>query len=179
MHHIGTKDYHGVNPKYYTGIGSRKTPKNILQIMYDLAAWLAKGSWILRSGGASGADTAFENGTKDGGGEADIYYAEDGIRVDALALAAQHHPAWNRCSDYAKRFHARNCFQVLGDDLRTPAKFVCCWTPDGATGITSQVTGGTGQAIRLAYANHIQIFNLALPDHLSRIQTTIYRHIPE
>jgi len=45
--------------KYYTGIGSRETPKKILVLMDKLAQKLEKQGYVLRSGGAAGADTAF------------------------------------------------------------------------------------------------------------------------
>jgi predicted Rossmann fold nucleotide-binding protein DprA/Smf involved in DNA uptake len=42
--------------KYYAGIGSRETPKDICDIMTQLAIKLANNGWVLRSGGAKGAD---------------------------------------------------------------------------------------------------------------------------
>ena len=38
--------------KIYTGIGARKTPPSILTDMVDLAYYLARNDYILRSGGA-------------------------------------------------------------------------------------------------------------------------------
>lgn len=55
------------------------------------------------------------------------------------------------------KLHARNCYQVLGADLRTPTQFVICWTPRGSG------EGGTGQALRIAKAYNIPIFDLAIP----------------
>ncbi len=55
---------------------------------------------------------------------------------------------------------ARNCYQVLGEDLSTPVDFVVCWTPDGAESETSRKTGGTGQAIRIAADLGIRVYNL-------------------
>lgn len=48
--------------KYYTGIGSRETPSEILALMTKVGQKLASEGWCLRSGGAEGADTAFEEG---------------------------------------------------------------------------------------------------------------------
>jgi hypothetical protein len=59
--------------------------------------------------------------------------------------------------------------QILGDDLKTPVDFVLCWTPDGAETSTSYSTGGTGQAIRLAIANSIPVFNSHNADALQRL----------
>jgi hypothetical protein len=42
---------------------------------------------------------------------------------------------------------------------------VLCWTPDGAIDKTGKKTGGTGQAIRLAVAHGVPVYNLARPDH--------------
>lgn len=48
--------------KFWTGVGSRETPRDILDLMEDIAFKLSQDKWILRSGGAEGADTAFEIG---------------------------------------------------------------------------------------------------------------------
>ena len=53
-----------------------------------------------------------------------------------------------------KKLHTRNVAQVLGDDCSSPADAVICWTPDGSD------SGGTGQAIRIAWAYNIRVFNL-------------------
>jgi hypothetical protein len=45
----------------YTGIGARRTPSDVLDLMHSLAMRLS-GGWVLRSGGADGADRAFEEG---------------------------------------------------------------------------------------------------------------------
>lgn len=42
--------------KYYAGIGSRSTPKDILKLFESLGRYLATCNFILRSGGADGAD---------------------------------------------------------------------------------------------------------------------------
>ena len=46
----------------YTGIGSRKTPPFMCWVMTKLAQDLCAKQALLRSGGAGGADTAFEDG---------------------------------------------------------------------------------------------------------------------
>lgn len=50
----------------------------------------------------------------------------------------------------------RNVCQILGADLHTPVQMVICWTKGG------KLVGGTAQALRIARANNIPIFNLAL-----------------
>lgn len=148
---------------YYTGIGSRTTPQPILEAMTSLAQTL-ECAWILRSGGANGADKAFEDGVNNPD-NTEIYLPWSGfnnntserchITNDAYVMAEHYHPNWKACSDAARKFHARNCYQMLGYDLATPSHFVICWTPG------AKVTGGTGQAMRIAIDRDIHIYNLA------------------
>lgn len=148
--------------KYYTGVGSRSTPENIMNVMGKLAKVLAYNGWTVRSGGAIGADRAFEAGAIAVGGGREIYFARD-ANAAAMEMASKIHPAWNKCNDYVKKLHARNCFQVLGKDLKTPSSFLVCWTPDGAD------IGGTRTAIVLARNNNIEVINMGLKHQLDRI----------
>jgi predicted Rossmann fold nucleotide-binding protein DprA/Smf involved in DNA uptake len=48
---------------YYTGVGSRECPTYILDLMTQYATVLNNKGYILRSGGALGADSAFQSGS--------------------------------------------------------------------------------------------------------------------
>lgn len=158
--------------KYYAGIGSRRTPKDVLLQMEQLAVWMANVGYVLRSGGADGADWAFEHGCADAGGEMEIYLPWKGFNHNTSSLYTQHpdtykiaaelHLAWNYLSAPARTLMARNVHQILGSDLQTPVEFVVCYTPDGCTSIEryTSKTGGTGLAIALASVNNIPVFNL-------------------
>lgn len=167
----------------YAGIGSRETPPEILTLMRSVAARLAAAGWRLRSGAAPGADAAFESGA---GSNCEIYLPWRGFqdsrselaieRMPVLAqaeeIAAAHHPAWQRLGRPVRLLMARNACQVLGADLRSPVAFVLCWAPNprlDEQGRVCDVAGGTGLAVRLAYARNIPIFHLGLPAHRQRI----------
>lgn len=60
-------------PWYYAGVGSRETPEDVLQLMRQFAIKLANLGWVLRSGGAPGADSAFEAGCKEVQGRMSIF----------------------------------------------------------------------------------------------------------
>jgi len=144
----------------YAGIGSRRTPFDTLLFMERLGQTLALQGHILRSGGASGADTAFERGCDNAGGAKEIFLPWPGfngrktscrIPDNAFAMAREFHPAWDRCSQAAQKLHARNCQQILGAKLDDPSDFVVCWSPG---------SGGTEQALRIARAKNIPVFNL-------------------
>lgn len=137
----------------YAGIGSRETPGNILDLMQGIGRYFSHKGYLLRSGGARGADKAFEKGEPFGCKE--IFTAYDSqFHSKWFAHAAQYHPKWGKLSSYAKELHARNSAIVLGADLDTPVDFVVCWAADG------KASGGTGQALRIAVDNDIEVFNL-------------------
>lgn len=173
---------------YYSGIGSRQTPQEILKIMERLALCLGKNNYILRSGGSPGADTAFEAGAKKADSEFEIYLpwsvfqnrvGKNYIDVRTLdtfdkakKIATENHPYFEELSDESKKLIIRDTYQVLGKDLNTLSEFIVCWTPDGC--IThrdrSRKTGGTGQAISIASKRGIPIFNLKLKEHKRQIK---------
>ena len=76
-------------------------------------------------------------------------------------IASEVHPAWDRCNEWARGMHSRNCHQILGYDLKSPVDAVICWTPDGA------VVGGTATAIKLSMREGIPVFNLGVSDKKS------------
>jgi len=170
--------------KFYTGIGSRETPEEILNVMKDIAHQLASKNYTLRSGGADGADLAFELGA---GLKApkEIYLPWKGFNgsksnlynpsISAMFMASEYHPNWNNLSKPIRKLMGRNSHQVLGRNLEIPSEFVICWTPDGCEthGTRSKKTGGTGQAISLAYFNDIPVYNLKNNQSLKDIQNKI------
>lgn len=148
---------------YYAGIGSRETPYEVLEYFTNIAAYFSSKGFILRSGGAGGADKAFENGCDRINGIKEVYlpwkYFESSnsnlivSNIKAFEIAQSFHPIWDRLSDGAKKLQARNSHQVLGEDLETPSNFIICWTKNG------KGQGGTGQALRIAKHYQIPIFD--------------------
>jgi hypothetical protein len=148
---------------YYTGIGSRKTPEIVLVAMYLLSYRLANLDWTLRTGGADGADYAFERGCLDAKGDIELYLpwvGFNGAKSDmplpnkaAYEMAAAIHPAWHHCSRGARALHARNAYQVLGENLDLASRFVVCYTKDG------ELVGGTRTALVIAQEAGIPIIN--------------------
>ena len=166
--------------KYYAGIGSRTTPPDVLEIMSRTATILSQNGYVLRSGGASGADTAFEKGST----SSEVYLpwtkfngnCSHLIVTDAaIAMAAEYHPLWDRLPRTVRMLMGRNCHQILGMNLNAPVKFVLCYTPDGCESSRNRTskTGGTGLAISVADAHKIPIFNLKNSTALSRLSAFI------
>jgi len=174
---------------YYTGIGSRETPDLILEVMKLLAEKLYYLGFTLRSGRAEGADQAFETGANKAKNEKDFEFKAAEIylpwenfndnystkikairtspQLEAMEIAKKFHPNWGRLTYGAKLLHGRNVHQILGFDVLDPlpkhSEFVICWTKDG------KASGGTGQALRIAYHYGIKIYNLFNEDEYDKI----------
>lgn len=130
--------------------------------MTEIAMYMAEHNWVLRSGGANGADTAFETGA---GEKKEIYLPfrrfNNNIsplfipsilldeRAEILAKKVWNnrftsnmvYVSWASLKDSTKKFMIRNMYQLCGRDLTTMSRVVICWTADGKS------SGGTGQAI--------------------------------
>ena len=173
--------------KHYTGVGSRETPEDVLLLMQKIGMKYAKQGWILRSGGAVGADAAFSHGCLHQDGEQELYIPwngfnglfnttkgvclvqDQGVLKRASEIAAAVHPNWNACSKGAKDLHTRNVYQVLGADLQTPSRGLICWSPIQG----SSIKGGTRTAWEVARYSGIPCFNLAYPSVLRRFELHI------
>lgn len=166
---------------YYTGVGSRDTPKAQCLVLKAIGSMLSRSRYTLRSGGAEGADTAFEQGALEHLVRSpkqliDIYLPWDGfegrkrglnyfvpedqahplIWKEATRIAKSTHPDWDACSKGAKTLHTRNVFQVLGHTLDDPSKFLVCWAPVDRKGVPK---GGTATAWNIAKAHGVKCFN--------------------
>lgn len=143
----------------YAGIGARKTPEDVLLSFKYLGAYFGKKGYTLRSGGADGADSAFEVGADAVEGKKEIYLpwrdfnGRDSTLFppskEANEVGKTFHPNWDNLSQGVQKLMARNSHQILGPHLDSPVDFLVCWTPGG------KGQGGTGQAIRIA--NHYNI----------------------
>ena len=158
----------------YAGIGSRRTPQDILENMTKIATWLESLGYTLNSGGAKGADEYFEKGVKtnknifipwngfNGIYDGIVHKPNSEIGQKATDIVYQVHPNPSRLSQGAMKLQARNSYQILGEDLNTPVKFVICWTPCGMEMESERkpISGGTAQAISLANRHNIPVINM-------------------
>lgn len=141
------------------GIGARATPMDALMELEQVGMALAMRGIKGRSGGAPGADTAFQRGYSVIAPHLlKVYPGNIGHYVEWQQHAAHYHPNWNACDEHSRKLHARNSAIMLGVwpiVAPEPVDAVVCWTEGGA------VKGGTGQSLRIAAAYNIPVFNLA------------------
>jgi hypothetical protein len=190
----------------YTGIGSRTTPPVILDLMLEIGRYFGKHGVTLRSGGAPGADIAFEQGCDSAGGPKQIFFptkiwmGKDSslrtgtyhlmgpdINLQEASIWAQRiwtyrnlQYEWNRLKPFTKLLMIRNSLQILGPQMVSPTKLIICWTTNG------ELTGGTGQTMMMAeHINHskeydyvIPIINLQIQSHRDAIRNLLSGNDP-
>lgn len=165
---------------HYTGVGSRDITVQESELIMETAKYLADLGFTLRSGGAGGSDTSFEEGAllslrpelreiyipwksfkcpRVG----DVYHVledrgSENYRV-SMVVARDIHPAWDRLSNGARLLHQRNVHQVMGRDLTKPvkSKFLLACSDYDKHGVPK---GGTRTAWALASRNGIPCFNI-------------------
>ena len=157
----------------YAGIGSRATPRAVLETMTVMAAWLARKGWRLHAGGAAGADTAFAAG------------APPSLRTLFLPWSGYRGNAGPDCRTLSARTAAPLSLDRLGPASRLAPLLArgteACTLetapillgPDTADvpvrrcrGVgrarDCALSGGTGMGIRIARAHGIPVLNLGV-----------------
>ena len=172
----------------YAGVGSRRTPPEILDAMADIAQTLGDAGTALSTGGADGADKAFETGAlrtdatitvhtpwpgyngyrpgRDPETNIDVVHPNSAESVQGRTyaeLAREHHPYWSRCSRGARALFVRNVSILAGalggDGGTLPVRAVIAYTPNGLP--VGREAGGTGHTLRTAASLDIPCLNLS------------------
>ena len=174
--------------KYYTGVGSRELPRYILRFLTDVAEVMAKKGYILRSGAAEGADTAFEKGCDSVSGAKEIWLPWNGFQgnyvegddyrgkeyhvpdplsflIASSCLKRKVIPYFHKMKIGAQKLHGRNYYQVYGYGEYTSR--VCLYAcPEDKHG---EPTGGTRTAVKLAQSEGIPCYNLMYADQRKEV----------
>lgn len=153
--------------KYATIIGSRNITKTEFQTLKEIAEFLHNKDFILRSGGADGADSSimhlknievfipWKGFNKITNG---IVLNQRNLNIAKKAIKVIH-PAYDKLSHGALKLHCRNVQQVWGEDLEDPTAtsiVVFCADED----IFNNVSGGTRTAVEIARRKKIPVYNI-------------------
>lgn len=152
------------NKGFYSGIGSRKTPKEICSLISLIGKKLEERKWILRSGAALGADQAFEKFVKN----KYIYtvknfdFSEPNYsfcKTELLSVLDKKF-SLDSYSPYCQVLLLRDINQVLGSFKTSPehSKFLITWTK--SENYNDSSIGGSRIAIRCALKYGIKVYNL-------------------
>ena len=180
---------------YWTGVGSRRSSPDNRPLMTAFAQAIAAKGSVLRSGGAVGPDTWFEEGVPPPLRRIYVPRAsfdrhprsEDIVPKNrhlmrwmrACSIAEGLHPLGRHMSQDLRELMGLSVFQVLGDDLKTPSQFLVCDAPEivyDGEGRVVDVDGGTGMAVRVAVLYNVPVFHVAVPAHRARMEGFIAQH---
>lgn len=171
--------------KFYAGIGSRETPEEIKTMMTNISSQLEKSGWLLSSGGAQGADQAFEDGVSSieanriilaTNGNHGKWASQGYIVFTDLSPDVQQyckdivfkiHPAPDKLKPFPLLLHSRNVIQIMGEDLNTWVKFVLYYAQEDKYGVPK---GGTRTAVLLAKSLGIPAFNMLHDEVIQRLK---------
>ncbi len=157
----------------FAGVGSRTITEKEEKLIERIARQLSK-KFVCYSGNAPGADQAFQRGS-DGrcvlylpwmGFESEAYPYINALDVfdlgkspEGMQSVKDFHPNPN-LKYGAKMMMARNYHQIMGYKTYPKVSFVVFCADEDEKG---NVSGGTGQAVRIARAKGIPTINIRLP----------------
>jgi hypothetical protein len=153
---------------HYAGIGSRETPSQVLEQMKKVGSFLAQRGYVLRSGGAKGADSAFERGCDEARGMKQIWQpSQSYFPLHEWATEKASSVCWEFPLEKMKALTisliTRNMYQVYGDSEEfsktTPVDFLVYWS-EGNPLEEGADSGGTRYAVRVAHQAGIKTYNL-------------------
>ena len=170
MHTRRSMTYAGIGHRDLGGFKEPNTNEPVENVMAWIAGELEKLGYTLNSGGAKGADSAFEYGVKDAAHK-NVFRATDATE-ETRAIAQELHPAHERLQGHALDLYARNTNQIFGRNLDMVVDFVVCYTKDGCESHTARTrdSGGTGQAIEMATRKGAVVFNMKNADWFVRLK---------
>lgn len=174
--------------RYFTGVGSRNTPPEIIDVMVQIGFHLSNRYYTFRSGDADGSDRAFYKGFLQAGGNMEIYLPwngfngsfEDDVFINtpkldnydkATEILKEVLPYYDNLKDSHRSLHTRNVYQVLGRRLNEPSD-LCVYYAE-PTGKNGHVKGGTNTAVQLCKLYDVPSFNLWYPNVLEEIKRRI------
>ena len=176
------------NNKYFTLIGSRNISSNEYNILLKISKILLTNGYIGRSGGARGSDsTLFDAHLKllmtNINSNVEIYLPFNNFNnldenteycflldnminaKKAYAMAKDVHPLGKSLSGIHLKFHARNCYQILGKSLSTPSNLVIYCSDE----ICKRVKGGTATAVNIARNWNVDTYNIRIESELNEL----------
>lgn len=179
---------HPLHFKIFTGIGPRSITSDTEKLIVSVSEKLYEMGYVLRSGGAWGSDTKFEEPYVSSPDRLEVYLPWNGFnsrvvgegyylinksKINLLySLVNFFHPNSSNLRYSVRSLMMRNCHQVLGYELNIPSQFVLIGTDKIKLDKNSRIydcDGGTGFAVRLAYANNIPVYSLTYKPHQDKI----------
>lgn len=159
--------------------GNKDAPPEILNKIKELVTFLSEAGLTIRTGCDGAVELAADDAAtlkrerilpwRD--------FAEKESKMTwneerAFVVAKMHHPTYDTMKKGVQHILGKNARLVLGDKMKSPARFILIWTEDGAEHATQKTskTGLTGHIIAIASASGVPIYNLGNPTAEQRLR---------
>ncbi len=170
----------------YIAVGSRQAPSHMVELMWRLAKRFAELDFTLRTLNNSDIDTAVVEGALASNGAVQIYVpwrdASESFlefQIEPTREGIEHcyrkSITFQSLRSDAKALKARVANLLLGPDSENRARFVVCWSGDGAEGFR-EITRHTGEitdVLDMNPSDPIPVFNFSRKDAMSRLTALI------
>jgi len=163
----------------YVITGDRSTPPEVTSRLVAVMKQLEEKHFTTRSSGLDGPDATIIKDSANlelflpwkpfNGLESKNYFNTK----ECLVIAKQFHPAFDGLKPAIHAFLGCNVRLILGNNLKSAARFMLCYTEDGAESdkTKSSKTGNLGLAISIASAMRVPVFNFRHTDAEQRLFT--------
>ncbi len=163
----------------YIITGDRNTPPEVADRMIVAMKQLEEKHFTTRTTGLDGPDNAVEAQATN----LELFLPWKGFNnkvsknyyntKECLIIAKQFHPAFDGLKPAIHAFLGCNVRLVLGNNLKSAARFMICYTEDGAENEKSRTskTGNLGLPISIATTMRIPVFNFRHTDAEERLYT--------
>ena len=170
----------------YIAVGSRHAPPQVTELMWRLAKRFAELDFTLRTLNNSDIDTAVVEGALAANGEVQVYVPwRDASEAfldfqieptpEGMAHCYRKSITFPSLRPDAKALKARVANLLLGPDSENRARFIVCWSGDGAENFReiSRLTGEIADVLDMNPSDPIAVFNLSRKDAMARLTALI------
>lgn len=172
--------------KAYAAMSNDNAPQEVLELMGRIARRLAEQSFTARHlSFKAGEKTGFaEVVAQAASGKTEVYLPWKGfnnaeskftvgrfLSPEAASLVKQFMPTFEGLKPAVQKIIGCNAHVVMGQDLRSPVRFLIVWSEDGLEDAKNRTakSGYMGTPVSIASSLRIPVFNLKNPDAVERL----------
>lgn len=164
--------------KAYAALSNKNAPEEVVETMRRLVHKLNDEGYTLRTAGNEGPEESLEAQTE----QKEVHIPWKGFNNresrfnrndnNAIEIVQAFHPTFASLKPAVQAIIARSAHVILGKDLRSPVRFLVCWSEDGLENAKDRSikSGYMGMPVAVANSLSIPVFNLKNADATTRLR---------
>ena len=90
---------------------------------------------------------------------------------ESMDLAKKVYPTWEKQKEYMLKIYSKNIRMIAGQNIRSPSRFVLCWSPDGIETSAARTNNSDGIEfyLKVSEVYKLKAYNLAAENALGRL----------